>query len=435
MTRFAWLGGSVCVALVCTACGSSSGDDTPGQTPSSVDMNPMQQPNAAAGSGGDGTQPSDTAGGAAPTEPGGNAGSGSDPGTAGTGDDDPVGGNADAGTAGPKPMTIPSARGMCPDLNSGFPGDEACLAPPDPDKGFQIHIGPDDYNDPAQIDVFKMEPGEESSECYMKKLPITEERLYLVYELSGRPGTHHIINTLRADDIPNGFGACVSFMPGGNNLGSIGGASKAHMPPMPIAPENENLGIPLQANMQVQHDMHYFNLTEETILREFWMNVYYVDPEQVEERPARIGGLGGFGWRGANAIQPGTHEVYKYECAIDTDGRIIQLLGHTHAHGIRETAHIRRANGERLKVFEQYDYLEPQIFMYDSLTQNPDFSSSAPGAHTGILPVSAGDVLEWECEIKNDSQTALTYTNEVQTGEMCNIWGMTVGPAISCFLP
>jgi hypothetical protein len=397
-------------------------------------MNAMQPNGVGAGGSGEDMEPSSAAGSAAPADPGGgSAGADAEPGEAGAGGDGTVGGGAGDGAAGPQPMTVPSARGMCPDLDSGFPGDDACLAPPDPDKGFQIHIGPDDYTDAAQIDVFKMEPGEESSECYRKKLPIDQERLYLVYELSGRPGTHHIINTLRADDVPDGFGACVSFMPGGNNLGSIGGASKSHMPPMPIAPENENLGIPLQANMQVQHDMHYFNLTEETILREFWMNVYYVDPEKVEERPSRIGGLGGFGWNGA-PIQPGTHEVYKYECAIPTDGRIIQLLGHTHAHGIRETAHIRRANGDRLKVFEQYDYLEPQIFMYDSLTQNPEFSASAPGAFTGILPVSAGDTLEWECEINNDSETPLRYINEVQTGEMCNIWGMTVGPAISCFL-
>ena len=62
------------------------------------------------------------------------------------------------------------------------------------------------------------------------------------------------------------------------------------------------------------------------------------------------------------------------------------------------------------------------------------FSSAAPGAHTGLLPMVAGDVLEWECEINNDSQDTLYYVNEVKTGEMCNIWGMTVGPPIACQL-
>ena len=68
---------------------------------------------------------------------------------------------------------------------------------------------------------------------------------------------------------------------------------------------------------------------------------------------------------------------------------LIQLLGHTHAHGIRETAHIRRANGERVKVFEQYDYLEPQIFMYDSLTQNPMFSIERARRVHGHLPAES----------------------------------------------
>jgi len=43
------------------------------------------------------------------------------------------------------------------------------------------------------------------------------------------------------------------------------------------------------------------------------------------------------------------------------------------------------------------------------------------------LPVSDGDILQWECHIINDGNVPLTYTNEVKTGEMCNAWGFTVG--------
>jgi len=328
------------------------------------------------------------------------------------------------------PTTIPSARGLC-NLDSGFPGDDACLAPPDPSVGFQIHVGPSNYDDAAQIEPFLMEPGGESSECFFKKTPNDKDISYMVYELSGRPGTHHIINTLLSEDLPEAFGSCRSFVNGMTNIGSLGGASKPHMPPMPIAPENESLGIPLGPHTQVQHDMHYFNLTEQPILREFWMNVYYVDEAEVKERPNGIRGMGGLEWN-YSPIAAGTHKVYPYECPIAGAGRIIQLLGHTHAHGIRETAWIRRASGAQEKVFEQFDYLEPQIFMYDSLTQNPMFSDAAPGAWTGMLEVADGDVLMWECEVNNDSTTALRYVNEVQTGEMCNIWGMTVGSTISC---
>jgi hypothetical protein len=105
-----------------------------------------------------------------------------------------------AGGAGSEEMppessyTLPSMRGLCdPALDSGFDGDDACLKPPDPDKGFQHHVGPTDYTDQAQINTFIFQPGQESSQCYLKKLALDHPAHYMVYELSGRPGTHHII--------------------------------------------------------------------------------------------------------------------------------------------------------------------------------------------------------------------------------------------------
>ena len=77
-----------------------------------------------------------------------------------------------------------------------------------------------------------------------------------------------------------------------------------------------------------------------------------------------------------------------------------------------------------------YDYLEPLIFDYDTVTENPDFSENAGGAFTGVLEVKAGDTLQWECRIVNDSSATLRYTNQVNTGEMCNIWGASVGTKI-----
>jgi hypothetical protein len=286
----------------------------------------------------------------------------------------------------------------------------------------------------AQIETFLFQPNEESSECYMQKTPNAEEITYLQWEFSGRPGTHHVINTLWATAKPDGWGTCEQnfFGPQSGRIGSLGGASRPYMPPMPIAPENEGLGVALGPNVQGQFDMHYFNLTDKPILREFWLNVYFKDPATVKERPIGIMGLGGLAWL-LTPIQPGAHQTYTYECPMDTDGRVIELLGHTHAHAIRETAWIKRAGGgEMLKVFEQFDYLEPQIFYYDSVQQNPAFSESSPGAFTGILDVKAGDALVWECEVHNDSMSPLRYVNQVQTGEMCNIWGSTVGPTLSC---
>jgi hypothetical protein len=80
-----------------------------------------------------------------------------------------------------------------------------------------------------------------------------------------------------------------------------------------------------------------------------------------------------------------------------------------------------------------YDYLDPAIFEYNTVVENPAFSETVAGAVSGMLPVKDGDVLMWECHILNDSDVGLTYTNEVKTGEMCNVWGTSVGiTPVSC---
>jgi hypothetical protein len=44
-----------------------------------------------------------------------------------------------------------------------------------------------------------------------------------------------------------------------------------------------------------------------------------------------------------------------------------------------------------------------------------------------MLDVHDGDVLSWECHVVNDSNVGLKYVNEVKTGEMCNLWGASLG--------
>ena len=317
-----------------------------------------------------------------------------------------------------------TTRGQC-DIDTGFAGDDACLLPPDPSEGFQIHVGPDDYTNQDDLDEFLIPPGADFSECYMKKTGNEEDVFWWGFEVSGRPGTHHIINTLVSEDRPDGWGSCTLFTDRtGVRIGGLGGASRAYIPLKSPAPENEGLGIPLAARTQGQFDMHYFNPTDVPVLREFWINVYYIDEKDVTQRPSSITGLGGVTWFFA-PIRPGTHRTYTFSAPIENDGRITALWGHTHSHALMETAWIV-SGGERRKVFEQFDYLSPEIFSYDSVTENPDLTGEDAGAVSGILEVKAGDLLEWECEINNDSDVSLDYGNNVTTGEMCNIWGQTV---------
>jgi len=206
------------------------------------------------------------------------------------------------------------------------------------------------------------------------------------------------------------------------------------MPRAPIAPENADLAQRVPANQPAEADMHYFNVTGEPILREFWLNIYSVPAEQVHGEPIEVRGMGGLGWT-LLPIAPGTDNVYQYSCPIGADGRLLGMIGHYHAHGRRLTAYLRRAAGGRDKIFEMRDYTDAAIFPFDSITENPPFSELGDGAVSGIVDVFAGDVLEWECHIVNDGSTPLRYTNSVQDGEMCNVFGLSVGPEINCLLP
>jgi len=334
-------------------------------------------------------------------------------------------------------------RGHC-GLSTGFADDQACLVPPKPNEGFQLHVGPKNYNDPAEVAKFIMKPGEESSECFTFRTTNTEKITYQTYVMSGRAGTHHIITQTFSGNLPeDSWGNC-----GGvesldfsdlNNIpmqnGYLPTATKAYMPRGKVAPEYAHVGRVIEAKTLVQSDMHYYNFTDKDILREYWMNVYYPAPEQkITDYADVLVGFGGTGWS-AMPIEPGTDMIYKYECPFTGDGNLLNLYGHYHAHGRRFTSSIKRAGGQIEKIFEMYDYRDPAVYDYNSVTQNPLFSATAAGAVSGPVAIKNGDILQWECHIINDGTVGLAFTNEVNTGEMCNIWGFTIGNTpFQCFL-
>jgi hypothetical protein len=423
---------ALCLLLALPACGAS--DSSTGTTPVVTDSaqsaaQPATAPTATAAA-----PAQDQAQAAAPTGTAGTAGTpaaapGSDNGGTPAATTTP---NAAAPTA---PATaagapaFPDLRGTCT-INSGFADDRACIAPPAPGEGIQIHIGPKDYNDPAEVAKFIMKPGEESSQCWTYRTPNIEEIYYQSYVLSGRAGTHHILGSKLSGDLPTdqGFGRCADTREGSevDNLGPMPMATKAYMPRTVVAPENVNIAHKLPANVLAQADMHYYNFTDHDIVREIWINLYTAPKEQITGDMLRVRGMGGFGWN-EMPIEPGTDKIYQYECPVVGEGRIIELLGHYHAHGKRFSTSIKRKAGGVEKVFEMYSYEDPAGFEYNSVTQNPAFSALAAGATTGILEVHDGDVVAWECHIINDSDTPLHYTNEVKTGEMCNLWGHSYG--------
>jgi hypothetical protein len=80
-------------------------------------------------------------------------------------------------------------------------------------------------------------------------------------------------------------------------------------------------------------------------------------------------------------------------------------------------------------IYDSWDWRESVTFMYDSITQNPPINTEGKtdGAVSGLVNVKAGDTLKYSCFVNNTSDVTLTFRNDVDTGEMCNLFGGTVG--------
>ncbi|HMI89775.1 MAG TPA: hypothetical protein VK509_00350, partial [Polyangiales bacterium] len=46
-------------------------------------------------------------------------------------------------------------------IDSGYPGDEYCLPPPAPEQGLQVHFGPSDYENTADVATYLLQADEE----------------------------------------------------------------------------------------------------------------------------------------------------------------------------------------------------------------------------------------------------------------------------------
>jgi hypothetical protein len=309
-------------------------------------------------------------------------------------------------------------------IDSGYPGDEYCLLPPAEGEGIQVHFGPSDYTDTAEVAGYLIHAGEEFNDYGLAHVPTTEARFYnrVVYQM--RPGSHHLINSLVGGQPQVGFqtsGECP-----GTRVGSLGGTQNLIYDSRPngiVPEENEGLGYELPGNSSICFNFHRYNTTEADQLSEIWVNFYFVDESAVTQRAswgAIIGGLG-------LVIPPGDEQELTYShtfSSAEPDARIIQLFGHRHAATYRFAAWL---NDDL--IYDSWDWVESITFNYDSLTQNPpiDPAKMKDGGHSGILPVASGDVLKYTCFVRNETDVTLRFANELYTGEMCNLFGQSVG--------
>ena len=316
----------------------------------------------------------------------------------------------------------------CPS-NSGFPGDSACLAAPSPDQGFQLHYGPTSYgpDSAADVDQFVLQPGDETIDCWFEKTPNTQDVYVGGYEFAMRPGSHHLNVDINSSPSPDGFGTCQA---NDNAPGLLGGTETPFVDErVDPAPENQGLAVQLPANSQAVLNFHVIDTGTEPIVREAWLNYFYMDASQVRGFRGNVFLTGGVGFY----ITPGTHQTYDYSCSPDRPVRILSLAAHMHVHSSRMSAwKVTSVDGgppTATLVYETYSWSAPTFLKYDSAHPDnpvPNRATQTPGGTSGTLIVNPTDTIQWECDVDNTSDNVLTFRNEVFTGEMCILTGAMV---------
>jgi hypothetical protein len=307
-------------------------------------------------------------------------------------------------------------------LKSGYPGDEYCLLPPPEGKGIQIHFGPKNYSDMAEIKKYLIEPGEEFNTYAVVNVPDTgtATRYFQYMKVSMRPGSHHLINNLITGHPAEGFTQC-----DGSSMGAFPGTQNliTESPPQGIpAPENEGLGRSLPPNVSICQNYHRYNVTDKPAISEIWYNIWWIDEKEITQKTSgvTVNAL-------VTAIPPGTMQKITTTTTASGDGRFVTLFGHRHAHTERFAAWLN----DNL-IYDSWDWVESRVFNYDSITMNPAPNPAAKtdGAVSGMLQFKSGDKIRIECDVNNTSDVTLRFANELQTGEMCILFGSTVGAAI-----
>jgi hypothetical protein len=311
-------------------------------------------------------------------------------------------------------------------LKSGWSGDEYCLLPPAEGEGIQIHIGPSDFKNMAEIQKYAIKPGEEFDNSVAADIPLTEEKFFQRMRVQMRPGSHHWISTVTDGKIENKFYDDTGCN-GATTVGSMGGGQNLiyDNPPGGIpAPENAGLGRSVKGNGSLCMNLHSYNFTDKEQMREIWINIYFIDEAKVTQKAQGIGMVGGLGLM----LGPGMKKEAAYTGTFMADGRIIQLFGHRHAWTPRFAVWLK----DKL-IYDSWSWQDSVTFNYDSLSMNPPIKteSKVDGAVSGAVEFKAGDTLKFTCFIENNSEKTLGFSNQVYDGEMCNLWGSAVGAGLS----
>jgi hypothetical protein len=316
----------------------------------------------------------------------------------------------------------------CPPLNSGYPGDENCILPPPEGKGFQFHYGPKNYTQ-EEMNKWLIPPGIDVTDCILIDTPNDTEIFYNEYHARMRPGSHHLLMYVTPADLPDTEVPQTVCNEGFGQRNIFGAQTEViDVKRESDAEENFGLATRLPARQQGILQLHFFNAGTTPVLKEAWANLIYVeDMSTVTQFADPIFFISGVDMRvGLNERKIITGKSVVPADADPENFRLIIGTGHYHAHTERFSAWTT-INGVREILFEDFDWHEPQLIRFDSVTNRApsDRVAKKTGGRSGAIYLKPGDTVDWECEVFNhDKERPLTFGNEVFNKEMCNMFGL-----------
>jgi hypothetical protein len=309
------------------------------------------------------------------------------------------------------------------------------------------------YFDAVRTAAFEVAPGSESVQNYLTTTPNTERRHYYRVDARMRSGSHHLGTFVYAEPFDEGWtpgpasvAASFGFIDDRNPVSFLFNAQRpdSDRPAGSLAIPEEDAGIAslLEPRQGIAFNLHHFNVSPEAVLREVWINVWWVPEAEVKREISELIGLTPV------AIQPDTVVDLHNSMTATGETRVLSLFGHRHAWTTRFHAWVERAQGGTELVYDSYDWSEMPTYAYNSVALNPTLNEAAAsdGAASGMLILQAGDELHFNCHVDTTSARAaqlevpvptqtLTFGNQAYDSQMCILNGQTVGIASGTVTP
>jgi hypothetical protein len=338
-----------------------------------------------------------------------------------------------------------------PNYKTRYPGDDFCILPPPPEKGLQIGLHPQGthywqemwagdmsgYSDDSITKVFEVAPGGEIEQTYRTNMDNADARSCYRVDSRMRVGSHHMATYKTSAAGDEGWQPVTPdvFVPpnaGGFFWNSQRSNSDRPASSLEIPDEDVGLGVAVDARQGILLDVHHFNTRDVPILREAWINAWWVDgPVQraVEDKPLLA----------PVDVAPNTVKILEGSLTPKRDTRILSLFGHRHAWTTRFNAWVHRADGSDEAVYDSFNWLDVPTYSYDSLSTNPvgNPDTETDGAASGILTVHPGDELLFNCHVDTTAARAadvgapmptqtLVFGNRAFDAEMCILYAQTI---------